>query len=295
MNYKLLKKTLPTVYERYPIFQKYSVGNIYKLQRKPIDALHYHPYLELGLCVSGEGETYIENRVYSVKKGDVQIIPPMVSHLSKSSENSDCCWYFAYVDVNATLGNSNSFEWQEILSAFNNDAICGAFTPDEYPELTQGIVDFCREGRSDFCNKDLSVSLALWKIVIQSERIKANTDVYFLGKNSEIGYQNFNVVTQYVSKNLGDNDALEVGNLAKIISVSESTLRRLFIDKTGYSPKEYVVRARMASAENLLRKTDFSVSEIAEKLGYNEPSIFYRTFKKYFNLTPLAYRKNLSK
>ena len=294
MKYNVLKKALPTVYEKYPIFKNYLVGPLYKLQRKPIEALHYHPYLEIGLCASGQGETIIENRIYAVTKGDIQIIPPMVSHLSKSSENSDCCWYFAYIDVNQFLGESNSFDLQEVLHSFKNNTICGAFHPEEYPDLTQAVLNFYKEDKSDFESKKLAIAVALCKIIIESEKIKSTSDVDLFFKTRKVGYQNFTIVTEYVAKNLGDNKAVEVSNLAKLISVSEATLRRLFLNKTGYSPKEYVLRARMASAENLLRKTDFSVSEIAEKLGYNEVSIFYRIFKKYFNTTPLSYRKNLS-
>jgi AraC-like DNA-binding protein len=47
----------------------------------------------------------------------------------------------------------------------------------------------------------------------------------------------------------------------------------------------------MELAAEYLRNTDKSVKEIGYDLGYKEPPIFSRAFKKWFSMTPLEYRE----
>lgn len=48
----------------------------------------------------------------------------------------------------------------------------------------------------------------------------------------------------------------------------------------------------MQKAGTLLRNTGLSVSEIAEHLGYQNPTNLIRSFKKYYGVTPAKYRKS---
>ena len=60
---------------------------------------------------------------------------------------------------------------------------------------------------------------------------------------------------------------------------------------TGRTVVEWITHARMATARELLSKTDESVDAIASHLGFSSSSHFHRVFKKTHSLTPAAWRK----
>lgn len=83
---------------------------------------------------------------------------------------------------------------------------------------------------------------------------------------------------------------LSVSALASLCGISEAYFRRLFADKYGVSPKEYVIKLRMELAKTLLSSGDFSVSETAIQCGYAEPCHFSREFTRHVGVSPKAYK-----
>ncbi|MPN52480.1 Melibiose operon regulatory protein [bioreactor metagenome] len=57
---------------------------------------------------------------------------------------------------------------------------------------------------------------------------------------------------------------------------------------------DYINNVRINHASKLLLTTNSSIEEIAEKVGYNSSCYFYRTFKKYKNISPAKYKKQFS-
>jgi AraC-like DNA-binding protein len=76
------------------------------------------------------------------------------------------------------------------------------------------------------------------------------------------------------------------GNLA----MGERTLRRRLADE-GTSYKQVVLEFRMELAAGYLRGREMSIQEIAYVTGYADPSNFHRTFSRYYQATPKAYRE----
>ena len=84
---------------------------------------------------------------------------------------------------------------------------------------------------------------------------------------------------------------LNVEQLAHSLQLSPSHFIRSFKAQMGYSPLAYQTRLRMERAKDLLRGTTLRVSEIAAKVGYQNPMYFSSTFKKHAGMTPLEYRE----
>ena len=78
---------------------------------------------------------------------------------------------------------------------------------------------------------------------------------------------------------------------AKKMNVSVASVNRIFLSQTGYPPKTFIMRYRMAMAEWLLISSNLSLIEISLKVGYSDTSGFNRIFKRFFNITPFQYRK----
>ena len=73
--------------------------------------------------------------------------------------------------------------------------------------------------------------------------------------------------------------------------LSEQYLCRLFKQSTGLRPMEYMLRRRISAARVYLESTDFSIAEVALRSGFHNNSYFYRNFRKFVGMSPLAYRQ----
>ena len=87
-----------------------------------------------------------------------------------------------------------------------------------------------------------------------------------------------------------DREAFGVEDLAKGLAVSPRTLRRR-LETAGTSYSALLEDVRRERAAHYLAHTDEGLAEIASKLGFAEPSTFYRAFKRWTSQTPAQYRK----
>lgn len=108
-------------------------------------------------------------------------------------------------------------------------------------------------------------------------------------ENSLNGYW-MNEIFSYIDHNLTANLSLTL--LADKAHVSSAHFSRVFKEVTGMSLTVYLNKKRTSKAKELLWKTSYSVSEIAELSGFESIPHFYRTFKKFTGSTPAKYRKN---
>jgi LacI family transcriptional regulator len=83
---------------------------------------------------------------------------------------------------------------------------------------------------------------------------------------------------------------LRVSDVAKEVAVSRGTLNSLFQQYLRSTPLQEILRVRMEWAKELLRDTQFSVSEISQMIGYQTPEYFSRAFTREVGNTPREYR-----
>lgn len=90
--------------------------------------------------------------------------------------------------------------------------------------------------------------------------------------------------------NLATSQSPSVETVAKQLNISTRTMHRRLkdIDKNF---KSLWLSLRQREAENLLAHSTYSISEIAELIGYNDPGNFIRAFKQYHHITPAQWRQ----
>lgn len=64
-----------------------------------------------------------------------------------------------------------------------------------------------------------------------------------------------------------------------------------FKQYVGLSPARYIQSLRIVNAQRLLERTKYSIGEVSEIVGYDNPLYFSRVFKKETGLSPAQYRK----
>jgi len=85
-------------------------------------------------------------------------------------------------------------------------------------------------------------------------------------------------------------EGIDVSDVLKIVPLSRSTLERRFFHVLGRSPKDEILRTRLTRAKQLLAETDFSLAQVADKVGFDHPEYLSVIFKKKTGLTPGEYR-----
>ncbi len=96
-------------------------------------------------------------------------------------------------------------------------------------------------------------------------------------------------VSNYVLKHLSEPITAEA--IARSLYMSRPHLSAKFRQETGQTLTDFILQEKIAEAKRLLRYTDKSASSIGAYLGFSSQGHFSRTFQKYANVSPKAYRE----
>ena len=88
--------------------------------------------------------------------------------------------------------------------------------------------------------------------------------------------------------------SISMESIAREINISEKHLCRLFKEKSGMSPKQYMTELRMEAAKKMLLQSDLRVKEIAQIEGYSSQGAFSQAFTAYFGISPTEMKANNS-
>jgi AraC-like DNA-binding protein len=83
-------------------------------------------------------------------------------------------------------------------------------------------------------------------------------------------------------------ESVDLPRLAKAAGVSKATLTRQFRDILATSPMRFLWQRRLDEARVLLNSGRYNVSEVAELVGYSDPSSFSSAFQSSFGTSPSA-------
>jgi AraC-like DNA-binding protein len=81
--------------------------------------------------------------------------------------------------------------------------------------------------------------------------------------------------------------------IASAVGISQNYLSRIFQHELGVSPWEYLSRYRIKQAQDLLRDTENSITDVAAQVGFEDPAYFSRVFRRQIGHSPQRYREHL--
>ncbi len=275
------------------------------LPAEEITQVHWHDVIELGVCTQGRGIFYCRDHMEPIREGDVLLILPGVRHYSRSLDSCRC--RFLYADVYrlfGMLGITDGIALSMITDASRRE-IPMILRNGDCPELTtlictavRGYVDsfracgFLTHGHPMYHSHDTPLKLVdafmllaarmLELLLLCKERFPSAGD-----RSSERTV----LIPAVEHIALQYNRRITEDDLAELCHVSRSTLRRQFMAEYGMTPFAYLTRFRCRTAAMLLLHTEYSVGEIAERVGYKDSSDFYRNFVAWKHVTPSEYRK----
>ena len=250
-----------------------------QVYRTGLKGLHFHNYLEIGLCYEGKGEMNFGEEVYEFEVGDFTVIPKNYPHTTNSGEGTFCSWEYLFIDTERVLkhiyGENHSL-YKKVCNRLNTKA--ELFSDYDYPEVAENIRAILRimHERGEFYQERVAglVQTLVFNIVCLERRkcdeLIDNEDK----KHLTWIEQAVDYISDYYM------EPIRVSDLSDKCHMSETHFRRLFVKYMKMSPVEYINLVRVNIACDFMRKTDDSISDIANRCGYTTASTFHRNFKK---------------
>ncbi len=247
---------------------------------------HFHNLLEIGYCHYGVGELIIEEDQHHFESGTISCIPANIRHVTRSDTNVEAFWEYLYIcpeDVLRHCGRSGQ-EIKDSVDRLNEKAII--LKSEEDPimgQLIKAIFQKMQNKNSYYqeCVSGLVYAL-LFEIILLHDR---QTEV-FLGKASSFRLENAIV---YIEKNYSSN--FKISDLASECHMSETHFRKIFQENMNMTPIEYINFVRVKKACDLIDKTDSSMEDVAEQVGFITPSTFNRNFRRIIGTSPYQWKR----
>lgn len=245
--------------------------------------LHYHDFYEIVIYLGNAGKFLIKDKEYAVRYGDIALINIFSSHMLSYNdiyyERFSIC-----IDPNLLLSfNTSSCNVLSIFSE-NSRSYPILHLNDEKFEKYLGIIN-------KFKTINLSHGEDIFKKALLHLLVSYLYDDCYSGIDfGQIDSVHIGIIAQlieYINDNLSENLSLE--RLGSIVNYSPSYICRIFKKFTGYTIVNYIVEKRIEKAISLLRE-DIPLNQVADKVGFNNYSYFYKTFKKNTGFNPQNYR-----
>ncbi len=253
--------------------------------------IHSHEFIELVYIQHGEVLQTIDGVEYKVEAGDMIFIAPGASH-SFTSENKFC-----HVEI---FLSPNIVEDGVIATSHALALLAISVFDDIRKDQNGGKITFRGEERRDIEylldvmlreyneKRDFYASVIGNYLNILLTKMLRRTVVA-----EEISEDIWQSLKDYIDNN--PNEQMSLTSLAKKCFYNPSYFSRVFKQKFGSSPTEYIRSRRIEMSMSLLRDTDMSVEEIMEGVGFSDRSAFYHAFSKKAGIPPAEYRMKYKK
>lgn len=258
--------------------RKYGEGN---------EELHFHNMVEIGYCFHGKGQVILNKKHHDYDDGFFTFIPQNYPHTTNSGIISH--WGFLYFDAEELIWEAfkgNIYKAEKIRTSINKNAF--VFSSKDVPYLGNLVLmlfDLISQGGN--YSKD-SIRCSLVNIILQILRIKCKDDQ----PTDTEGRSKIVSALEYISDHYRDD--LMISDLAECCHLSETHFRRLFQNDMNMTPVEYINLIRVQAACDYMKKEDYHMEKVADRVGYQTMSTFNRNFKQIVGISPYQWKKQIN-
>ena len=286
-----MRKEYYTEASHQPLFSMYDT-----LKKKSINPSRHHkhhPELEIGFIAEGKGKYVVDDKPYDFKPGDVFFIRANESHCIPFMESDEVIafvirinWYYMW-NICADY----------IDTAKIHNMITSGIPINNYFPKESGLGKKVDEIRKLFRNENDATRFEIKRKILNLIIIIADSvSDTSLSENNQKAPSHIGEIqsaVNYINNNLSKQITLD--DIAHAASMSRSYVSCYFKLVTGVSPYEYLLTARVEKTIHLLKKTNLSITEIAQKCGFGSLSSFNKTFRRSNGVTPREYRLSQGK
>lgn len=96
---------------------------------------------------------------------------------------------------------------------------------------------------------------------------------------------------EFISRNYSRR--ITIGEIARFVGLDRSYLFAIFKEFCHVAPQEYLIEYRIAKACRLMAEKGLTIGDIARSVGYQDPLLFSKTFKRIKGESPRVYRNRM--
>ena len=240
--------------------------------------LHTHPFTELFYVVDGKGEFNIQGQRFPVKANDFVIINPQVEHTELSSPDEPLEYIVLGINGLSFSNLTPVSEGGHPFSFFN--------LRDEQKDILRYLNAMVQEATSQSMSYELVCHNLLEILLIKilrhqhfdlevGKQSKATKDISFIKHYLETYY----------------HESIQLEDLASMTHLSRFYISHSFKKEIGMAPMEYLIAIRIKESKILLRTTNYSISQVADIVGFTTPTYFSKQFRKSTGISPTDYRE----
>ena len=196
--------------------------------------------------------------------GDILFVP---AHVGYHIKGDDETLYVIHFEMNNLT--------QQQLEVFH--------TPDYYQakNLFQTCYEIWDQKSPGYYYKAMSI---LFQIL---ELLQIST----IDRTSDPDYRKIKPAVEYLHSNYKSPD-IDIPTLCKAAGMSDTYLRKLFLQYFGTTPIKYINRLRINHAKELISSDYYAIEEIAADAGFEDPKYFSSVFRKLEGCSPMEYKKS---
>lgn len=228
--------------------------------------------------LKGKGIFQVGDKTYTLHQGQGFLICPGAVAYYEADQTDP--WHYIWVGFNGL--KAESYLAQAHLNQENPifDAGDNTFLTERFWEMIE----------TRHLHRAREVRLLGHLYVVLSHLIEIRKDVPF-GKNLENRKEEYiRKSIEYIAKNYSRK--VTINDLSKYIRLDRSYLCSLFKEFLHQSPQSFLIDYRMNKACKLMEETTLSIGDIARSVGYEDPLLFSKIFKKFKKTTPSEYIQN---
>ncbi|WP_238476038.1 helix-turn-helix domain-containing protein [Clostridium manihotivorum] len=258
--------------------------------------VHYHvDFSELVIVLKGTADHIVNSEKYFIKKGDVFIINKNTFHGYDNASDFRICnimykpehLYQVGRDLEKSLGYQALFVVEPSLAKESNFDSKLQLTLSDYEKVKDLILDMIDEYENKKQGSQTMVYSHFMELVVFLSRLH---DLSGSGINSNL--INIAKATSYMENNF--QNPINLKDLADEAGISVRHLDRIFKEHYKTTPINYLLRLRIQYACLLLKKSDYTISDVAYESGFGDSNYFARQFKKIMGFSPKDYRSNIN-
>ncbi|MEM6772313.1 MAG: AraC family transcriptional regulator, partial [Bacteroidota bacterium] len=253
-------------------------------------------FFELVIVKSGKGTQCINYNFHDYQSGSVFLLPPLKCHSFQIETTTRFVFvkFTSNLFIGAKKPAADEHGWFKdaayILSNYNQqpgDIIISALDRQHIHALAEVILNENRTVQPSSFTLVKNVMMAILEIVLRNIKQSATYEVAVHAEKD----RRITELLTYINEHLHEPDLLKVEQLARVFAISPTYLGEFFRKKVKVSLREYIIKAKLRLVEIRLLNSDFTLTEIADELGFTDASHLSKTYKKYTGLSIREFRQ----